>query len=527
MKRRTFVKNTAAIAAATTVAPYILKGKDIFEVMPNQLLSSFDDDNIVIIIEMFGGNDGLNTIIPAYDDEYYNIRPQLGIPKNIAKQFQNTDIYMNPAIVNGVTNGGMMNLLETGRLAIIEGIGYVPSNLSHFRSQDIWYSGNSTDDPSEKLLDGWLGRFIAQKLPDYPNVIPEHPVAIQIGASLSMLLKSQKGDMGIALTDPDSFYELGQGLTPKESLRQGTEAFDQEFNFIHTVAKQSEIYSQAVKAAYDKGKDLIKVNYTNGLPKQFELISQLIAGGLKSKIYYVKLSNFDSHAQQQNADYISGQHPLLINQVARGICEFLDDAMKQGWADRVVGFTMSEFGRRAYENGSRGTDHGAGSMQFVFGNYVNAGYYGEKPDLTQLDEDGNIVMQFDYRRTYTDFLQTWLGATSTEIEQLFQKPFLPLGVLKERIVSVSDELELNRGSHINVSPIPSHGNLNISFTLKRCAQADLAVFNHLGTVEQSIYRGFLDMGNHSYSCNINKSGTFICSLVVNGRRYTQKVVIFK
>jgi uncharacterized protein (DUF1501 family) len=527
MKRRTFVKNTAAVTAAATLAPSILKGKKIFDIVPNEQLTSFDNDNIVIILEMFGGNDGLNTIIPAYDDEYYNLRPQLGIPENIAVRYQSTDIYMHPSLVNNVTNNGFMNLFDTGRLAIIQGVGYEPSNLSHFRSRDMWYSGIVTDDPAEKLLEGWLGRFIAQKLPEYPLVIPEHPVAIQIAGTLTMLLKTKKGDMGIALTDPDTFYELGQGLTPKEDFRTGDSAYDKEFNFVRVIAQQSELYSQAVKKAYDAGKNLIKVNYSDGLSKKFELISQLIAGGLKTKVFYVKLSNFDSHAQQANADFVSGQHAILLNQVARAISEFLDDAMKQGWADRVVGFTMSEFGRRAYDNGSRGTDHGAASMQFAFGNYVNGGYYGEKPDLTKLDEDGNQTMQFDFRRTYTDFLQTWLGASEDEIEQVFGQPFLPIGVLKERITSVNEEIEYADNRYIKVYPVPSRGNVNISFTLKTAGLAELIIYNELGMPVKRLHKGHISAGNHSYSFKLNKSGTYICSLVLNGRRYTEKLVILR
>lgn len=527
MKRRTFIKDTAVVAAATSLAPAILKGKKLFDIIPNNAIPSFEDDNIFIIMEMFGGNDGLNTIIPAYDDEYYKLRPQIGIPANVALRYQSTDIYMNPALVNNVTNNGFMNLFDTGRLAIIQGIGYEPPNLSHFRSRDMWYSGIVTDDPSQKLLNGWLGRFIARKLPNYPLVIPEHPLAIQVAGTLSMLLKTNIGDMGIALTDPDQFYQLGQGLTPKEPLREGSEAFDKEFNFVHVIAQQTEMYSNAVKEAYDNGKDKVKVNYSDGLAQKFKLISQLIAGGLKTKVFYVKLSNFDSHAQQVNADFVTGQHPVLLNQVAAAISEFLDDAMKQGWADRVVGFTTSEFGRRAYDNGSRGTDHGAASMQFAFGNYVNGGYYGEKPDLTKLDELGNQTMQFDFRRTYTDFLQTWLGASDDDIEAVFSQPFLPIGVLKKRVTSVSDEVEFDNNTFIMVSPLPSSGNIDITFTLKKGGESNLNIFNELGFAVKKLHKGYLEPGQHRYTCRINQSGTYFCSLLINGKRYTQKLIITK
>lgn len=525
MKRRTFIKNTAAVSVASALAPTYLKAKKVFDVKPLETYSSFDDDKILIIIEMFGGNDGLNTIIPAYDDNYYKVRPQISIPKTLARRFQTTDVYMHPAIVDNIVNGGMMNLLETGRLAIIQGIGYEPSNLSHFRSQDIWYSGLNTSDPNQKLLEGWLGRFISMKLTDYPLVIPDNPVAVQIGGSLSMLLKTSIGDMGIALTSPDDFYTLGAGLTPKEKIRTVSNVYDKEFNFIRVIAEQSEKYSIAVKKAYDIGKTQIKTNYSGGLSQSMKIISSLIAGGLKTKVYYVKLSNFDSHAQQSNSDFISGQHPTLIGQVARAISEFLDDAQKLGYADKVVGFTMSEFGRRISENGSRGTDHGAGSMQFVFGNNVKGGYYGEKPDLTKPDENGNLPKQFDYRRTYTDILETWFGATQAENSQVFQADFLPIGVIKT--TGVIDYLSNIGDSKILISPNPGYGDLNLSFELKHNALVDISIYNYLGMCEKTIYNGYLDNGSHQFDFIMRNQGNYFCSIVADRVRYVQKFSIIK
>lgn len=525
MKRRAFVKSTGSAALISTMFPRLIKSTLTAETRRLEDYSFFNDDNITIIIEMFGGNDGLNTIIPAYDDEYYALRPQIAIPKTIAKQFQNTNIYFNPALVQNIINNGMMNLFETGRLSIIQGIGYHPSNLSHFRSQEIWYSGYNTSDPNEKLLDGWLGRFISLKLPDFPNVIPDQPIAIQIGPTLSMLLKSNEGDMGIALTSPDAFYELGKNLIPYEDYRDVSTNYDREFNFNRLVAEMAEKYSREIKTAFDIGKDKVKVDYSDGLPQQFKLISQLIAGGLKTKIYYVKLSNFDSHAQQQNSDFITGQHPTLLSQVAKAICEFMDDAMKQGWADRVNGFTMSEFGRRAYDNGSRGTDHGAGSMQFVFGNHVNGGYYGELPDLTRLDEDGNLPMQFDYRRTFADFLVNWFSATEDDVQQVFKQSFLPIGVLKPRITGIESHLDDFKIIPIDIYPMPSHGYLTVSINLKEPAQIKIRIYNQIGKLEKEMFSGFLDNGNHLFPLSIHSSGNYICSINVEGRIYNKKFVV--
>lgn len=530
MKRRTFLNTTAAAAAGSIVAPYITKGR-LLKIIPNDKLQSFDDDSIMVIIELFGGNDGLNTIVPAYNDTYYKIRPTLAYPKTMLKQYQNTDLYFNPSLVDGAHNGGMLQMFADGRLAVIEGIGYSNPNLSHFRSQDIWLSGINNSDNSVKLTEGWLGRFIADKLPNFPEEVPEHPIAIQLDGTLSLLFKSNKGDMGIALTDPDSFYELGKGITPVESLLPGSNNFEKEFNFAYVIAKQSELYSKAVKDAWDKGKDKLKVQYSSGLSEKFKLMSGLIAGGLKTKIFYMSLSNFDSHAQQMDSGF-GGQHPTLLNQVAKGISEFMDDAVQQGFAKRIAGMTISEFGRRAYDNGSRGTDHGAASMQFVFGHddYVNGAYYriDGKPDLDNLDEDGNIVYQFDYRRTFVDFLQTWLGATEAETEKIFGQKFQPIGVLSPRSSSVENLVAKNNGDYLSVYPDPSFGNFTVSFELKQRSQVRLDVCDLRGFPVLGIINGYLEPGYYSYPANMQyASGIYICSLSVNGKNYSKNLSIIR
>ncbi len=530
MDRRTFVKKTSLITAATIVTPYILTGEPKIKVYPNDTINSFEDDSIMILIELFGGNDGLNTIIPAYNDLYYTLRPNLSYPVEFCRRFENSDLYFNPNLVDGIFNGGLLQMFAEGKLAIIEGVGYENPNLSHFRSQDIWLSGINNSNNSVKLTEGWLGRFLARKLPGYPLEIPEHPLAIQIGGTLSLLLKSDVGDMGIALTDPDKFYELGNGLTPNEPLRTGISKYDKEYNFIHTIAKQSEIYSKAVKQAYDKGKELIKVNYSSGLSQQFRLISTLIAGGLKTKVYYVSLSNFDSHAQQQSGYYV-GQHPTLLRQVANAISEFMEDAIQLGYAERIAGMTISEFGRRAYDNGSNGTDHGAASMQFVFGhdNYVNGAYYREqgKPDLSDLDDAGNVKFQYDYRRTFVDFLQSWMGATDDDIEAVFGQKFMPIGVLNPRTVSVDDSIEFNNNLAINIYPNPSAGKAVAEIVLKRSAEINLEIYNLLGFKVSTLYNGFADSGFHRFNITIDKSNAYYCLLTIGNKKYSAKFIVNK
>jgi uncharacterized protein (DUF1501 family) len=530
MKRRTFLKNTAAAATATALAPYIMKGQTV-EKIPNDKIAQIADDNIVIIIEMFGGNDGLNTIIPAYNDRYYQLRPILGIPKNIAKEVVKDKVYMAPFIVDGIYNGGMKRLFDTGRLALVEGVGYRNPTLSHFRSEDIHLSGINTTDPKVALSEGWMGRYFLNKLPDFPNVVPEHPLSICLDSSISLLFKTNKGHMSIALTDPKKFYDLGVGLNPLPNIRlkTGTNKADAEFNFVHVQAQQSDLYARAVWNAYEAGKSKLKVSYSNGLSKKFEMISALIAGGLKTKVFFVKLSNFDSHAQQMNADY-TGQHPTLVGQVASAVSEFLDDAQQQGWGERVVGMTVSEFGRRPYDNASRGTDHGAANVQFVFGgssDFVNGGYHGDPPDLDHFDVDGNINYQVEYRRTFVDILQNWMGAEKKDIVDVFGEDILPIGVIKPRVTNVDDFLTPKDGKEINVYPSPTRGNGTVSFTIKKRSMVDVNVYDTPGFVVRKIYSGWLEPGDYNMPFNVNKAGAYIASVVSNNRRYSFKFQVIR
>ncbi len=504
MNRRNFIINTSAVSAGTMFAPYILKSTPKIETIPNEKLLNLDDDSIMIIIEMFGGNDGLNTVLPIeYEDEYMKIRPSLNIPKENATRIGTSDIYINAAMSENIHNSGFLGLLSSGRMAMVNGIGYDNPTLSHFRSRDIWHTGINSSDPNEKLLEGWLGKFFASKLTDFPNQIPEHPIAIAIGGTVPLLFKSKIGDMGIALTDPDSFFNLGKGLTPKDSRFASPEKsnYEKEYNFIDTIAAQSETYSQAVYSAYQIGKDKSKVSYSSGLSQRLRIISALISGGLKTKVYYVNLSNFDSHAQQMQADY-KGGHANLLGQVAAAISEFVDDSVKQGFADRVAGMTISEFGRRAYDNGSRGTDHGAASLQFVFSasdNNINANYYRMEghPDLFDLDEYGNIKADYDFRRTYSDFLQTWFGAELSDIKSIFGNEFLPFGILKKRSTGVDEINKIVESNGITLFPNPSKSSINLSFSILRPATLNLSIFSNNGIKVLELGTYYFDNGLYS------------------------------
>lgn len=530
MKRRDFIATTIATGSALSLHPYLAKSSPVRNSKVQSADDFLEDDSIMVIIDLFGGNDGLNTVIPLLQDEYYKLRPNIALKEEDAIRFQSTDLFLHPALVTNVESDGFLGLLQNGNLAIVERVGYENYTMSHFRSSDIWSSGIVNTDPNIKLLDGWLGRYFASKLDNYPFEIPEHPLGISISGEVPLELRSEKGHMGITLTDPNSFYNLGKGLTPFENKFQGKTNFENEFNFIHTIAEQTEIYSQEVKIAFDKGKNTVQYP-ASGLASKMGLIAKLISGGLKTKVYHLRLSSFDSHVQQMN-EPLSGQHPILLNQLASAISLFMKDATIQGFSKRVAGLTTSEFGRRAYDNGSRGSDHGASNVMFMFAHddNINSGRKGDPPNLADLDSNGNPRFQFDFRRLYTDFLETWFGASESDTEDIFGEPILPMGILKPRVkTGVQEFVNTNGRPGIELYPNPVYQSsvCNIRFDLKQSIIGDIKVYATDGRIVKHIYNGMLYNGSNKFEFSGLRSGHYMVTLTVENKRYSAPLNILK
>ncbi len=520
MKRRTFLSTTAAAAVGTQV----LGGVPLKAFSPVDLPQMLQEDNdrTLIVIQMFGGNDGLNTIIPADDDKYYELRPSIAVPKANAVNVLSR-VYMHPALdPAGVYN--MRSMFEDGRLAIVQGIGYEDPNLSHFRSTDIFLSGFNSSDPNKRLTDGWLGRFWSDRIQGFPETLPEHPTAVQIGGTLSMLFQSPKGDIGIALSDPQKFFELGQGLSPDLDPMSEATRYGSEFNFVRLVAEQSDRYSTVVKEAYDAGRNTVTYP-KNGFVQQMQLVARLISGGLKSKVFLVFMGGFDTHVQQQSDD-LGGLHPYLLQTLSTGVGLFMQDALAQGFGDKVVGMTVSEFGRRPYENGSRGTDHGASSVQFVWGNQVRAGVFGNNPDLDNPDSNGDVRYQWDYRRVYTDMLETWFGGTPEDTAKVFETPMLPLGVIKQQLVSVDDN-RIAKSLTINAYPNPTTSTLNVEWYQPTAARVMIELFSTEGRRVETLWNGRVLAGKQNIAVSPATSGTYLCAVTVNGVRSVVPVSVIR
>ncbi|MBL0683973.1 DUF1501 domain-containing protein [Aquimarina mytili] len=357
-------------------------------------LSQAENDNILIICRLQGGNDGFNTIIPVYDyDVYANARPLIRIPPS---EFITLD--------DNFSMPKPMNKLESvwgdGQMRVVHGVGYEDSSLSHFKGSDIYANTNLEEDDRT----GFMGRYFQELYPDYFFNPPASPPSIQIGSIGNLIFKGPQNDFSFAVSDPrrllqiienETFYNLDglENCTYDDKVRYLREATNTTFN-----------YADVISAAYDRSGPNDFAGYLDdSLGRQFSIISRLIKGNLGTKVYLVTLGGFDTHNNQPQ------RHQQLLNSFSEAVSTFYKDLTAAGWDDKVLTMTISEFGRRFRENGSLGTDHGTAAPTMFFGSALNGnGFVGEHPDLNDLTRGGNVTNTMDFRQVYATVMKDWL-----------------------------------------------------------------------------------------------------------------------
>ncbi len=515
MKRRTFLKSAIATAAAT---PFFLDGMQVHAQTPLKYLAQMPqaevNDRILIICQLFGGNDGLNTIIPVDDPAYYTIRPNISIPKD--KTVPYAGIHFAPNLSYG-DKGGLVQLLSDGYLAVVQGIGYPNPNLSHFRSTDIWLSGINDSNPNHILDTGWVGRYLEKQYPNFPASLPDDPLAIQFGG-FSLALQSEKGRMGIEVNNPSGQSGVGSASDALDDESTGT-SYLNEYNFVADIANRSNKYAQRVKDAYAAGKALLNGNYgSDGFAAQMANCAALIAGGLNTKVYVVSLGGFDNHVTQ-NTGFDQGVHPTLLGQFSDAVSQFMYDMVKLNLGDRVIGLTVSEFGRRPYENGSLGTDHGTSSIQFVFGTQVLSGVSGYIPDLSKLDENGDMVYNIDYHRVYLEVLTKWFDMSIDDARLMLPDPnqytglLDPLPIIQTQISYANYSPNILKLAIRGNYPNPFMNQTVLSIDVPQAGLVTVDISSIDGKFSRRIFERQLGAGSQSIPLDLDlASGNYLCVL---------------
>ncbi len=397
VSRRDFIKkSTATVAVGLAIPPWLAKMVWAEGTGDSFRQSAQGAKRTLVVIQLTGGNDGLNTVIPYADKAYHVNRPTLAIPDSQVLHLSDT-IGLNPAMT------AMKGLYDQGQLAVVQGVGYPNPNRSHFRSMEIWQTGQ----PDRPGTEGWVGRYLDAIRSGRTSPL----TGINIGNEQSLATQSAhaavpsiQGLANFGVVFPHS----AEGDIRADTLKR--------VQLADTNTPYGALFSQVARETYDSA-DRIRaglpkyhstVQYPNGgFGRDMQEVAQLIAADLGTRVFYLSFAggSFDTHSQQGR------RHPLLLSQLSDGLAAFQADLEQMGQADHVLTVCFSEFGRRVHENAGGGTDHGTASEMFVVGKQVKGGLYGAYPSLTDLDS-GDLKFTTDFRAVYGTVIDRWLGASS-------------------------------------------------------------------------------------------------------------------
>lgn len=383
-----------AVVSLGSTMPAFLSRLALADQVPTTQMSR---DNILVVIQLSGGNDGLNTIIPYTDDAYYKYRPVIGIKDQKLKL--NDQLMLNPSMT------AFKELYDAGQLAIINGCGYPQPSRSHFRSMEIWHTAS----PEKAATTGWLGHYIDHALRGSQSMLK----AVNIGSELPQALVADSAPVPSIQTIQDFRFKLDQNSQYDAKLE---DQIIRECNAVRNDSPALEFLSRQATNAIIETDNIRKVaanykteaNYPRGLGEQLRTIAQLINGNFGTRVFYCQTGGYDTHANQTNS------HGQILSQVGIAVSAFMKDMTEKGLADKVTVMCFSEFGRRAEQNSSNGTDHGAAGPMFLIGGKVKPGLHGAYPSLTDLD-GGDLRYTVDFRSVYATILDRWLAADSTKV----------------------------------------------------------------------------------------------------------------
>jgi len=476
-------------------------------------LANSNNDNILVIIRLEGGNDGLNTIVPVYDyATYANLRPTI-------RHQQNNLLALNEDF--GIPN--YMNSLESiwgdGKMKVVHGVGYPEQNLSHFRSTDIWATAaHEYEEPT-----GWWGRYFEDLYPDYLVNPPEIPPAVQIGNIGNLIFDGTNNNFAFTVANIQQLESVAENGTIHDIVNVPDCVYGDKLLFLRATANTTFLYSGVIHDAYMAS--TTNANYGEGdLAEQLAAVARLIKGGLGTKVYMVSIGSFDTHAEQLD------RHQLLLEDLSTSIKAFYEDLATTGMDAKVLSMTISEFGRRPYENGSEGTDHGAASPMLLFGPALNgSGFVGQHPDLTNWDDHDNLIPTSDFRDVYSTVLTSWfcldqevvdsimLGESFTQLDLGLECQSLGLGSFGELI-------------HFKHAPVYKFSEVYLEMQMETTAHGVIKLYDLLGKEIATLANKMFYPGR--YSINIKEAvgkrlsfGQYFYRISIGNHHYSKSILI--
>ncbi len=382
------------------------------------------DHPVLVVLQLSGGNDGLNTVVPYENDLYYRLRPRLALPRDQVLKLVD-GLGLHPSLE------GFKALYDAGQLAILQGVGYPNPNRSHFVSMDVWH----TADPDQRRHTGWLGRYVdACCAGEDPGGDPvtaialarEAPLALQGEHYVPVVFESAK-DLawrGEGRRDARAAGAFLAMNAPPATQPSGAPAPAGARQFIYRAAADALVRAEELRGAVGTSRSARPRRAGNRLAAELDVVGRLIRAGLPTQVYYVSLGGFDTHAAQLP------RQQQLLRLLGDALRDFVDDLAADGLAERVLVLCFSEFGRRVEENASGGTDHGEAAPMFLAGGRLRGGLHGRHPDLARLHR-GDLAYGCDFRRVYAAVLQDWLSVPPAQVHKLLGGGFgSPLPIVK-------------------------------------------------------------------------------------------------
>ncbi|MEM8566101.1 MAG: DUF1501 domain-containing protein [Bacteroidota bacterium] len=572
MRRRSFLKKIPAVVgssfALNSIPMRVMAEKSHFL----RLAEQSDNDRVLIILQLHGGNDGINMVIPSANyDEYYFRRPNIAIPRlNSSRRLIDLDSTLPVADQVGLHPDmiGAKDLYDRGRMAIVQGVSYPNNNGSHFRGRDIWHMGGGFDD---YYSSGWVGRYLQSTYSDlgtYPDDFPNEqmpdPLAIEMGSDVSLVFH-QEGNIPTSISLPGSPEGLANLVDSLEGFEDqlidprgnppvslDNSPYSEELKWILSLEDKTEDYAQRLLEIFQAA-DETSATYPetypfaaprgllrNPLSGQLQIVAKLLDGGgagqgVKTKVFLLRMGGFDTHADQvESYDPTLGAHAAKMYHISSAMQAFQNDLKERGLEDRVMTITTSEFGRRIFSNGSFGTDHGTGAPMMIFGKGVRPGVYGTNPDLS----NNNVAMQFDYRQVYANILKDWFQVEESVIttDILFGdfingtgengEIYEPIPLAKDQITSTEGFFK-DRFDLYDAYPNPAGDHTVIAFYVNNESHVNLSLYDQKGSLVKNILDEQRSIGEHRVKVDLSDldAGLYIYKIEAGLLKESKKLII--
>ncbi len=478
------------------------------------------DDRILVLIRLKGGNDGLNTIIPLFDySKYSEERPTIKIPQSDILSLDNDNKFGIPKTMTGIKS-----LWDNGAMKVINSVGYEDHNLSHFNSTDIWNSGDQNYLNAEDQS-GWLGRYILDQNPNYLEELPSVPGAIKISSGSAVAFHNpDQIDLAVNFNSPDRLLDIAESGFVYDTVNLPDDCYyGDQIGFLRGIMNVTFSYAPQISTAYGNGTN--EVSYSNNeLSRQLSIVARLIKGNLGTRLYMVTLDGFDTHENQNNS------HPNLMNTLSNAVTEFYADLTEGNKAQEVLSMTFSEFGRRINEN-SGGTDHGTAAPVMMFGPALQGNaILGKDPDLDDIDNNGNLKHDIDFRSIYATILESWLCLDPVGVDMILGDSYERISGIGFDCMSVSTQevTPLEHGiKHLAKSD--GMGGIIIEYTLDRPGPVEISIFSVMGQKVTTLVSEYQLKGKHQAHYNTRFHGTstapLIYRIVNGGKQYSGKFVV--